>query len=29
MGTINYMTISYITMGLKPYDISDFENDDF
>lgn len=27
MGTINYMTSSYITMGLKPYDISDFEND--
>ena len=27
MGTVNYMTSSYITMGVKPYDFSDFEND--
>ena len=27
MGTINYMTSHYITMGLNPYDISDFKND--
>ena len=27
MGTINYMTSSYITMGLKPYDISDYEDE--
>ena len=27
MGTINYMTSSYITMGLKPYDTSDYEDE--
>ena len=27
MGTINYMTSSYITMGLNPYDISDYEDE--
>ena len=27
MGTINYMTSSYITMGLKPYDISDYADE--
>ena len=27
MGAINYFTSDYITMGLKPYDASDFEND--
>lgn len=27
MGTINYMTSRYITMGVKPYYFSDFEND--
>lgn len=27
MGAVNYFTSDYITMGLKPYDISDFEND--
>ena len=27
MGTINYMTSHYITMGVKPYYFSDFEND--
>ena len=27
MGTINYMTSSYIPMGLKPQDISDFEDE--
>ena len=29
MGTINYMTSRYITMGLNPYNISDFENDEY
>ena len=29
MGTINYMTSNYITMGLNPYDISDFKNDEY
>lgn len=27
MGAINYFTSDYITMGLRPYDRSDFEND--
>lgn len=27
MGTINYGTSDYITMGIKPYDRSGFEND--
>ena len=27
MGAINYFTSDYITMGIKPYDASDFEND--
>ena len=27
MGTINYYTSDYITMGIKPYRYSDFEND--
>lgn len=27
MGTINYFTSDYITLGIKPYDYSDFEND--
>lgn len=27
MGTINYYTSDYITMGVKPYVYSDFEND--
>lgn len=27
MGAINYMTSHYITMGVKPYYFSDFEND--
>lgn len=27
MGTINYGTSDYITLGIKPYDYSDFEND--
>lgn len=27
MGTINYYTSDYITLGAKPYDYSDFEND--
>ena len=27
MGTINYMTSSYITMGVRPYYFSDLEND--
>lgn len=27
MGTINYSTSDYITMGLKPYNKTDFEND--
>ena len=27
MGAINYFTSDYITIGLKPYDASDFEND--
>lgn len=27
MGAINYGTSNYITIGLKPYDISDFEED--
>ena len=28
MGAVNYFTSKYITMGLKPYDASDFENDE-
>ena len=27
MGTINYCTSDYITLGLHPYNASDFEND--
>lgn len=27
MGAINYFTSDYITMGLRPYDRSDFEKD--
>lgn len=27
MGAINYGTSNYITIGLKPYNYSDFEND--
>ena len=27
MGTINYATSDYITLGLKPYDFDDFAND--
>ena len=27
MGTINYSTSDYITLGIKPYDYSDFTND--
>lgn len=27
MGAINYFTSDYITMGLRPYDASDFESD--
>ena len=27
MGAINYFTSDYITLGIKPYDYSDFEND--
>ena len=27
MGAVNYFTSDYITMGLRPYDTSDFEND--
>lgn len=27
MGAINYRTSDYITMGLRPYDTSDFESD--
>lgn len=27
MGTINYFTSDYITLGLRPYYTSDFEND--
>lgn len=27
MGAINYFTSDYITMGVKPYDASDLEND--
>lgn len=27
MGTINFMTSNYITMGIKPYDTGDFYND--
>lgn len=27
MGAINYFTSDYITMGVKPYDAYDFEND--
>lgn len=27
MGTINYFTSDYITLGIKPYDIDDFKND--
>lgn len=28
MGAINYMTSPYITMGLKPYDISEYADED-
>lgn len=28
MGTINYKTSDYITLGLRPYDVDDFINDD-
>lgn len=27
MGAVNYFTSDYITLGLRPYDSSDFEND--
>lgn len=27
MGTINYRTSDYITLGVRPYDIDDFKND--
>lgn len=27
MGAVNYFTSDYITMGIKPYDISDFEDE--
>ena len=27
MGTVNYHTSDYITMGLKPYDMDDFTSD--
>ena len=27
MGTINYRTSEFITIGVQPYDYSDFEND--
>lgn len=27
MGAVNYFTSDYITMGLRPYDTNDFEND--
>lgn len=27
MGAINYFTSDYITLGLRPYDTGDFEND--
>ena len=27
MGAVNYFTSDYITMGIKPYDTCDFEND--
>ena len=27
MDTINYFTSDYITLGLRPYDTNDFEND--
>ena len=27
MGTINYGTSNYITIGIEPYDASDFEKD--
>ena len=27
MGTINYATSNYITIGLKPYDYEDFEDE--
>lgn len=27
MGAINYFTSDYITLGIKPYEYSDFEND--
>lgn len=27
MGAINYFTSDYITLGLRPYDTSDFESD--
>ena len=28
MGTINYKTSDYITLGMRPYDVDDFINDD-
>lgn len=28
MGTINYKTSDYITLGMKPYDVDDFINDE-
>lgn len=27
MGAVNYFTSDYITIGLRPYDTSDLEND--
>ena len=27
MGTVNYATSDYITIGLKPYDYEDFEDE--
>ena len=27
MGAVNYFTSDYITLGLRPYDTNDFEND--
>lgn len=27
MGAVNYFTSDYITLGIKPYDYNDFEND--
>lgn len=28
MGTVNYKTSDYITMGIKPYDYADFDEDE-